>query len=75
MHEYGHTFGSRIWDPIYLGIIGAPSLISAGTSERIRHNGQWITTHRIKWYERSASRHAKKYFGKFGVMRKEENKS
>ena len=68
MHEYGHTFDSRIWGPLYLPTIGAPSIISANNSQPIYHNGIWTTTHRLKWYERSASRKAKKYFSKYGVM-------
>jgi RHS repeat-associated protein len=68
MHEYGHTFDSRIWGPLYLFVIGLPSLISADASQPIYHSGIWTTTHRLKWYERSASRKAKKYFNKHGVI-------
>jgi len=68
MHEYGHTFDSRIWGPFYLLAIGAPSLISANNSQRIYKNGLSTTTHRIKWYERSASRNAKIHFRKYGVI-------
>ena len=67
-HEYGHTFDSHIWGPLYLPVIGAPSIISANNSQPIYHNGIWTTTHRLKWYERRASRKAKKYFGKYGVI-------
>lgn len=49
MHEYGHTFDSRIWGPLYLFSIGLPSLISANNSQSVFDNGIWTTTHRIKW--------------------------
>lgn len=68
MHEYGHTIDSRIWGPLYLPVIGLPSLISVKNSRTIYHKSLRTTTHRIKWYERSASRKAKKYFSKYGVI-------
>jgi len=62
MHEYGHTFQSQIWGPGYLFGIGIPSLISAVNSKRIP--GTFLTTHRVKWYERQANRFAARYFGR-----------
>ena len=64
MHEYGHTFDSRIWGPSYLIAIGAPSLLSANKANKTGNSAY----HREKWYERSASRKAKNYFSKYGVI-------
>ena len=62
MHEFGHTFDSKIFGPIYLFAIGMPSLISANNSTTIE--GTPFQTHDRYWTERRANRHAKKYFGK-----------
>ena len=62
MHEYGHTFDSRIFGPSYLFAIGIPSAFSAGISEYIA-NG--LYTHDVYWTERRANKHAKRYFGKY----------
>ena len=59
-YEYGHSFDSRIFGLSYLFVIGAPSLYSAATSQRI---DDYTTTHSFRWYEVRANRHAKKYFG------------
>jgi len=71
MHEYGHTFDSRIWGPAYLFAIGAPSLYTASQKEYVYYEGHYISKHRTMWYERSASRKAKKYFSKYGVTWRE----
>lgn len=69
MHEYGHTFDSRIWGPLYLPVIGTLSLHSADKANKTGNSAY----HREKWYERSASRKAKKYFSKkFGVVWNEQ---
>ena len=66
MHEYGHTFQSRAWGPLYLPVIGAPSLFSAGFSGDVTttYNGiqNTLSIHKFRWYERGANKHAEKYF-------------
>jgi hypothetical protein len=37
-HEFGHTWQSRVLGPLYLLIVGIPSLISAATSSYAEHN-------------------------------------
>jgi hypothetical protein len=61
----GRYVGQR---PAYLFAIGAPSLISADKANRT-HDPLY---HREKWYERSASRKAKKYFSQYNVIWNEE---
>ena len=58
MHEFGHTADSQRFGPLYLPVIGLPSLISAmGKGD-----------HSKFWTELRANRHAKKYFSKrYGV--------
>jgi hypothetical protein len=51
-----------------LPVIGAPSLYSANKASSTSNSSY----HREKWYERSVSRHARKYFRKYGVMWDEE---
>ncbi len=66
MHEYGHTFDSQTWGPLYLAKVGVFSAHSAETSERIP--GTVNDTHDFRWYEMSANRHAASYFGQhYGV--------
>lgn len=65
MHEYRHTFDGQNFGPLYLPIIGLPSAISAETSRSI---GGGLSSHDIRWYERSANKHAARYFGRyFGI--------
>ena len=68
MHEYGHTFDSRLFGLLYLPVIGSQSLLSASKHEKYHKDGYYTSTHAIKWYERSASRHAKRFFSKYGVI-------
>ena len=67
MHEYGHTFDSQAWGPLYLAKVGIFSAHSAETSERIinQHGHTINTTHDFQWYEMSANRHAANYFGRY----------
>ncbi len=58
MHEYGHTFQSRGWGPLYLLVVGLPSLLSAATARPI---GGGLTSHSLRWYERQANRYAARY--------------
>jgi len=68
MHEYGHTFDSRYLGPLYLPIVGLPSLKSASSNEMVVYQELTILKHNIMGYERSANRHAKRYFRRFGVV-------
>ena len=61
MHEYGHTFQSRAWGPLYLGVVAVPSAKSFAAKKKM--DGYNITTHKFRWYEMSANRHAARYFG------------
>ncbi|MEO1022911.1 MAG: RHS repeat-associated core domain-containing protein [Bacteroidota bacterium] len=64
MHEYGHTFDSQIFGPLYLPVVGLPSLISAATSRQVPGEPPLVTTHDFRWFEMSANRHAARYFGR-----------
>jgi hypothetical protein len=66
MHEYGHTFDSRIYGLTYLLSIGIPSLNSASKNEAI--TAPPFDTHGSYWTERRANRHTKKYFEKYYGM-------
>jgi RHS repeat-associated protein len=59
MHEYGHTFQSQVWGPLYLPAIGAPSFYSASTSSPNDHSR--------RWYEMQANSYAGWYFKRLGV--------
>lgn len=50
-HEYGHTRQSLIFGPLYLLIIGLPS-ISGNIYDRIRHqvDDSWTYKRSSKWY-------------------------
>lgn len=68
MHEFGHTFDSRRFGPIYLLAIGLPSLYSAATIKQVPNEPDGVTTHDFRWYEMRANRHARDYFGaNYGV--------
>jgi len=64
MHEYGHTFQSRRWGPLYLPIPGFFSLISANNSKQITKwdNPLGLYTHDVFWTETRANRYAERYF-------------
>jgi len=58
-HEYGHTIDSRRWGPLYLLIIGLPSLLG-NIYDRIFH-ANWKYSDSCEWYynqpwEKSADR-------------------
>ena len=53
-HEYGHTFDSLLFGPFYLPIVGVVSALGCVLSKNQQH----------LWTERSANRHARKYFGR-----------
>jgi hypothetical protein len=68
MHEYGHTFQSHIWGPLYLPVIGIPSLISASNATQVDGEPYGVQTHDFRWYEMRANRNAANYFSKhYGV--------
>jgi hypothetical protein len=58
MHEYGHTFQSQIWGPLFGITVGIPSLLSA-----------WLTPdiHKFRSFERTANSYAGWYFKRLGV--------
>lgn len=51
MHEYGHSIQSKILGPLYLLIIGLPSIIWAGLFEkyRIKHKISYYSFFTEKW--------------------------
>ena len=58
MHEFGHTADSRRFGPLYLFVIGIPSLV----------NAMGKGNHSVFWTEIRANRHAKRYFAKrYGI--------
>jgi len=73
MHEYGHSFDSKRFGPMYLFGIGLPSLASAYKSKKpIREwNGKPVSNpynlypHDIYWTELRANSKAKEYFEKY----------
>lgn len=65
MHEYGHTFDSQFWGPLYLFVVGIPSWLSANKSEQIVVNGLKIHEHDFKSFERRANKYASQYFGQY----------
>jgi hypothetical protein len=54
MHEYGHTFDSKIFGLSYLLAVGIPSLVSASGKG----------DHKEFWTETRANDHASRYFKK-----------
>ena len=54
MHEYGHTIQSQKLGPIYLLVIGLPSLIWAGCFEtwRIKHKKSYYVFYTEKWADK-----------------------
>ena len=53
-HEFGHVIQSRIWGPLYILVIGIPSVISASINS--------YENHMSKWQEQDANKKALKYF-------------
>ena len=53
-HEYGHTIQSHKLGPLYLFVIGAPSLIWAGCFEkyRIKHNKSYYSFFTERWADK-----------------------
>ena len=51
MHEYGHSIQSRWLGPLYLVVIGIPSLLFCYVQDRLFHN-DWDMEKRVKWYYR-----------------------
>ena len=47
-HEYGHTVSSRRWGPLYLLVIGLPSLLG-NIWDRIAHK-KWKYSDSCEWY-------------------------
>ena len=57
VHEYGHYLQHHDWGPLYLPIIGLPSLLSAMNVED--KNGK---DHLTRWFEVDASKRGGEYF-------------
>ena len=57
MHEYGHSIQSKILGPLYLLVIGLPSIIWAGLFEKYR------TKHKISYYSFFTEKWANKLVG------------
>lgn len=53
-HEWGHTVDSRRWGPLYLLVVGLPSLVSVAL------DGKWSHQHAHTYTERWADRNAEK---------------
>jgi hypothetical protein len=64
MHEYGHTIDSRLFGPLYLFVIGIPSLVSAIRAHQVENQPQGVSSHYFSWCERRANRNAREYFSK-----------
>ena len=47
-HEYGHSIDSRRWGPLYLLVIGLPSLLG-NIYDRIFHK-KWKYSDSCEWY-------------------------
>jgi hypothetical protein len=62
MHEYGHSFDSRLYGIFYLPFIGLPSLISAARSKQMIGNGEELGQHKYMSYDMRANRKAAKHF-------------
>ena len=61
-HEYGHTIDSRKWGPLYLLVIGLPSILG-NIYDRIFHK-KWKYSDSCEWYynqpwEKSADKNGK----------------
>ena len=68
MHEFGHSFDSRIFGPSYLLAIGVPSLATAFVSKQVIREPTGVSTHSLRKHEIRANRHANRYFSRiFGV--------
>lgn len=57
MHEYGHSIQSKILGPLYLLVIGLPSIIWAGLFEKYRNK------HKISYYSFFTEKWANKLVG------------
>ena len=57
MHEYGHSIQSKILGPLYLLVIGLPSIIWAGLFEKYRNK------HKISYYSLFTEKGANKLVG------------
>jgi len=53
VHEYGHYLQSQVWGPLYIPLVGIPSVQSAAF---------WPEKHENRWFEAEASRKANTYF-------------
>lgn len=65
MHEYGHCLDSLKFGPLYLFVIGIPSLISAYKAHQIENLPKGVSSHNFAWCEIRANRNASCYFSRY----------
>ncbi len=63
-HEFGHSLDSRRLGPLYLFVVGIPSLISAFKGGQFEKDGQLLNRHSFRSYEIRANRLAANYVRK-----------
>jgi len=68
MHEYGHSFDSRVFGLFYLPLIGLPSVISAAQAKQVPGEPRGVRTHNFKGYEMRANRYAARYFREYSTV-------
>lgn len=70
VHEYGHYVQSQQWGPLFLPIIGVPSLMSAIMSKQDNTDTR-TPDHDNRWFEADASYKGMAYFDKHYGSKKE----
>lgn len=58
-HEYGHTIQSKILGPLYLLIVGIPSIIHAGLHKYICKNKDYYHFYTEKWANKLSEKYLK----------------
>ncbi len=73
LHEFGHTLQSQKFGPLYLLVVGLPSLVSCSVLRWCgkiiaRKNGRAVSRHNIQWFEIQANRMSARFFKKkYGI--------
>ena len=65
MHEFGHTYESHMWGPLYIPVIAIPSVLSISLDKK---------NHKYKFFERWASMYGFQAFKKYGIDEEEYKK-
>ncbi|MBR5706917.1 MAG: VCBS repeat-containing protein [Bacteroidaceae bacterium] len=65
MHEFGHSFDSRLFGPGYLFVIGVPSLISTYFSKERKNDARGVYNSSFFYTELRANKKARDYFGRY----------